>query len=370
MNALGLIFSNLHEDALREITMNRTMASVPFGGRYRIIDFVLSNMTNAGIKTVGVITKTNYQSLMDHVGSGKEWDLARKNGGLHFLPPYGVTSSSFVYSGKLQALKSVTGFLNKTSEKYVVLSDCDTVASVDLSKVLDFHKEKNADVTMVYTTAMLDGESSKSSVVLDVDFEDRITGLSSGENEEGFHKVSMNLWVMEKSYLLSLIDSASAMGVKHIENEFFLPKINQIRLFAYRFRGYSAKIDSMKNYYAKNMELLERKVRKELFGNGKIYTKIKDAPPTYYGDVCEVSESIIADGCVIEGTVRNSVLFRGVKVDRGAVVENSIIMQDSTIGTGTRLNAVILDKNVTIRDSRNLAGHETYPLYVSKGKTI
>ena len=370
MNALGLIFSNIHEDSVREITQKRTMASLPFGGRYRIVDFVLSNMTNAGINTVGIITKTNYQSLMDHVGSGKEWDLARKNGGLHFLPPYGGTTSNFVYKGKVQALKSVFGFLTKTKERYVVLSDCDTIANVDLNEMFDFHIRKGADITMAYAPRQITAEEASKSTVLSVDFDDRVIRMAAGGSDEGFQKVSMNLWIMEKNYLMSLVDEATVQGARHMEEEVLAPKIRQIKIYGYRFKGYSAKIDSMANYFARNMDLLDRNVRKDLFGVNKIYTKIKDAVPTYYAEGSSVSNSLVGDGCIIEGTVRNSILFRGVKVEKGAVVEDSILMQDSTICENSHLHAAILDKNVVIKDNRNLSGFETYPLYVAKGKVI
>lgn len=370
MNALGLIFSNIHEDAVREVTQKRTMASVPFGGRYRIIDFVLSNMTNAGINTVGVITKTNYQSLMDHVGSGKEWNLARKNGGLHFLPPFGGGSSNFVYQGKVQALRSVIEFLSKTKERYVVLSDCDIVANVDLTDVFDFHIRKGADVTMVYTTKQISRTEAEKSTVLNVDFDDRVFRLVNGGTDEGYQKVSMNLWVVEKNYLMRLVEEATVQGARHIEDEVFGPKCKQMKIFGYKFQGYSAKIDSLPNYFARNMDLLDRNIRKELFKGNKVYTKIKDAVPTYYDRYSETSNSLVADGCIIEGTVKNSIIFRDVKVEKGAVVENSILMQDSTVGENSHLNAVILDKNVTIKNGRNLSGYETYPLYVAKGEII
>ncbi|MBE6020566.1 MAG: glucose-1-phosphate adenylyltransferase subunit GlgD [Clostridiales bacterium] len=370
INGLGLIFSNIHEDQLREITNNRTMASVPFGGRYRIVDFVLSNMTNAGINTVGIITKTNYQSLMDHVGSGKEWNLARKNGGLHFLPPYGRTTGNFVYKGKVQALKGVFEFLSKTKERYVVLSDCDIVAGIDLDEVFDFHIKKRADITMMYTVKQITKEEASKSTLLNVDFDERVFKMINRGSDEGYQKVSMNVWIMEKSFLMALIDEASVQGARHIEEEVLAPRLRQLKIYGFRFNGYSAKIDSLANYYARNMDLLDRDVRKKLFEGKRIYTKIKDEVPTYYDRQCKVSNSLVGDGCIIEGTVKDSILFRGVKVEKGAVVENSILMQDSSIGEYAHLHAVILDKNVVIKNNRNLSGHETYPLYVSKGGVI
>ncbi len=370
MNALGLIFSNLHEDAVPEITNKRTMGSVPFGGRYRIIDFVLSNMTNAGINTVGIITKSNYQSLMDHVGSGKEWDLARKNGGLHILPPFGATESNFVYKGKVQALRSVSGFINNTRERYVVLSDCDIVANVDLSDVFRQHIETGADVTMVYMKKQITPREAQTSTVFQVDFSGRILRMICGGHDSGMQKVSMNLWVIEKTLLQGLIEEATTQGAHHMEKDIFAHRCKSLNIRGYLFEGYSAKIDSLQNYFARNMDLLDSRVRRSLFGENRIFTKIKDAVPSHYTQDSLVENSLIADGCMIEGQVKNSVLFRGVKVEKGAKVENCILMQDSTVCEHAELHAVILDKNVTIKDGRVLSGHETYPVYISKGSIV
>lgn len=370
MNALGLIFSNIHEDSIPEITRNRTMGSIPFGGRYRIIDFVLSNMTNAGINTVGIITKSNYQSLMDHVGSGKEWNLARKNGGLHILSPFGVTDSTFVYKGKVQALQSVQSFINKTKERYVVLSDCDIVANINLNEVFNYHLETGADVTMVYMKKNITSKEALNSTVLHVDFDGRIIKIIQSGHDSGRQKVSMNIWVIEKSLLLSLIDEAITQGARHMEKDIFATRCKSMNIRGYRFDGYAAKIDSLQNYFTRNMEMLDRKVRKDLFGDNKIFTKIKDAVPSYYTEDCVVENSFIADGCIIEGEVRNSVLFRGVKVEKNAKVEDCILMQDSTVGENSELHAVILDKNVTIKNNRTLSGHETYPVFIAKGSIV
>ena len=366
-SAVGVIFSNIHDENLPELSRHRTMASIPFGGRYRLIDFALSNMVNSGIDTVGIVTKTNYQSLIDHLGSGKDWDLARKDGGIILLPPYS-DETDVPYVSRLEALKGVTGFLNRRKEDYVVISDCDGIARVDISDVIRFHERKGADITMVYHEET-DVESSYY-ITLQPGEDDRIHGLKINPRITGKENLYINIMVMSREFLINTIQDAVQRGFSSFGRDILTKNVDTLKIYGYKFRGYYAGISSLQRYYRHSMELLRKDVREELFGARDIYTKVRDSAPSKYIEGAVVKNSLISDGCLIEGTVENCILFRGVKVGKGSVIKNSIIMQDTVIETGVQLDCVITDKNVVIRDRRHLAGCEALPYFISKGRML
>lgn len=373
-STVGVIFSNVHDENLPELSRHRTMASIPFGGRYRLIDFALSNMVNSGITTVGIVTKNNYQSLIDHLGSGKDWDLARKDGGIILLPPYSDETDA-PYTSRLEALKGITGFLNHRKEDYVVISDCDGVARLDIADIVRKHVANQADITMVYTQTD-DIESSyyiiESSyyITLDPDETGRIQGVQISPKLNGRANLYINVMVLNREFLIDLIGNAVTRGLTSFGKDILAKSTDTLRIFGYKFDGYYAGIDSLQNYFRHSMELLDRNVRSELFANRDIYTKVRDSAPSKYIDGATVKNSLISDGCTIEGTVENSILFRGVKVGKGSVVKNSIIMQDTVIESSVSLDCVITDKNVVIRDRRHLAGCEDLPYFISKGRML
>lgn len=366
-SAVGVIFSNIHDENIPELSRHRTMASIPYGGRYRLIDFALSNMVNSGITTVGIVTKYNYQSLIDHLGSGKDWDLARKDGGIILLPPYSDETDA-PYNNRLEALKGITGFLNRRKEEYVVISDCDGVARMDISDIVQYHIEKNADITMVYH----EEENVESSyfITLGADKTGRIKDLQINPNGKGKVNLYVNVMVLNREYLLNIIKDAISHGFSSFGKDILTKNVDTMKIYGYRFDGYYAGVKSLEKYYQHSMELLKKEVRDELFGARDIYTKVRDSAPSKYIEGAVVKDSLISDGCTIEGTVENCILFRGVKVGKGSVIRNSVIMQDTVIGSGVQLDCVITDKNVVIRDRRHLAGCETVPFFLSKGKMI
>ena len=370
MSAVGVIFSNIHDENIPELSRQRTMGSIPFGGRYRLIDFALSNFVNSGISTVGVITKNNYQSLMDHLGSGKDWDLARKTGGLILLPPFGANNNNMegLYRNRLEALKNITGFLNRRNEDYVVLSDCDGVFRIDLSDVIDYHEEKKADITLVCHDEEIETASGYTAIKTDDD--GRVTDIRINSMMRGKNKFYINVMVIGRSFLIDLIIDAVAHGYRSFREDIILKNTKSLKIYAYDFNGYHVSMDSLGSYFKHNMELLKKSVRDELFGARDIYTKVRDSAPSKYGSESCVKNSLISDGCVVEGTVENSILFRGVKIGKGAVVKNSIIMQDSVIGEKVITDCVITDKNVVIRDNRILAGCDVQPYFIPKGTMI
>lgn len=371
MDAVGIIFSNIHDGNVPELTAGRTMASIPFCGRYRLIDFALSGMVNSGLSKVGVITKSNYQSLMDHVGSGKDWDLARRHGGLIILPPFGVQESNKLYSTRLEALKTVTGFLAKSTEEYVIMSDSDAVCSMDFTPMLEEHKKKDADITIVYVKKDFGSIEGINNAIIKTDEDGRVKDIAfDPQNESGEAKLWTNVCILKKSLLLSLIADAAAHNKKHFGPDILAANINRLRIYGYEYCGYYVKICSMQSYYEENLKLLDSERRHSLFGNGSVYTKVKDSVPSKYGNNATVKNSMIADGCVIEGEVYNSVIFRGVKIARGTVVRNSVLMQGTMVGENALVNCIITDKNVIIRDRRQLSGCENHPFFVGKGSVL
>lgn len=368
---LGMIFSNTHDDEMGDMTMVRTMGSVPFGGRYRLVDFALSNIINAGIRDVGLITQSNYHSLMDHVGAGREWDLARKIGGLTILPPYARvgTGESGMYRGNLDALYNVHEFVASSKAKYVLLCDCDTVANINYAAMLASHEESGAGITILcsrYEVAPHHGED----LVLSISEDGFLRDAFRSSEARGEQDVYMNTAVFDRELLLRLAADGVSHG-KYTINEIIQDQARGHNVHCYRDPSWFYHIHSLNEYFVANMELLKEDVRKELFlPDRPILTKIRDEAPAKYGLYSNVKNSLVADGCVIEGTVENSIIFRGVKIGAGAVVKDSIIMQGSVIGDNAQLDYVILDKEVLIKDGRRLAGYLTYPVYVPKQQHI
>ena len=368
-SAIGVIFSNMHEETVPELVRRRTMASIPFGGRYRVIDFTLSNMVNSGITTVGLMTNNNYRSLIDHIGSGKDWDLARKDGGIILLPPFSEKHDK-LYTTRLEALGSLTGFLSRRKEKYVVLADCDGVAKIDIAKIIDQHESKSADITLVTHYGKVGNRKEFMLVTPDESGRVQELKLSPHVQDGTKENIFINMMVINRQFLLNLVEDSVTHGFSSFESDILVKQLNSLKIYNYDFKGYYAGIDSMTAYYKHNMELLEKEVRDELFGDRDIYTKVRDSAPSKYGENAVVKNSLISDGCVIEGVVENSILFRGVKVGKGAVVRNSIIMQDNIIGENTALDCVITDKNVVISDRKTLSGCSELPYFIQKGTRL
>ncbi len=377
MSVQGIIFSNLHDKNIPELTRRRTMASVPYACRYRLIDFALSNMVNSGISSVSVITHYNYQSLMDHIGSGKDWDLARRSGGIKMLPPYMTAFSNnqnLLYNTRLEALKSVNYSVSRFNADYVVLSDCDVICNIDLNDMINDHIANSADITMAVKRVLLTKESCKRNVIVDSDEGGRITDVNAyPPNVTGYRDIDLNIFVINREYLQSIVADAIAHGYTSFNRDVLSRNASRRNYRIYRYDGYFATINSLEDYYMHSMELIgDVKNRDQLFNvkNRPIYTKLKNSAPAKYTDNAKVTNSLIADGCVIDGTVENSILFRGVKIGKGTTVKNSILFQDAVTGENVFLNCVVADKNVVIRDGRVLSGHETLPFFIDKGKMI
>lgn len=377
MTAAGLIFSNIHDACIPEMTRFRTMASIPFGCRYRLIDFALSNMVNSNITNIGVITHYNYQSLLDHIGTGKDWDLARRSGGIKILPPF-VTAyenkvTNHLYESRLEAIINAKNFVKRCNADYVVLSDCDVILNIDLGAVIEDHINSGAYITIVtkkVNTAERHFDSNVKVVTLGEN--DALTDIASFKPKKGTVEISTNIMVISRDDLEAIIDDSVSHGYTDFTRDILKRNMKKKLIRAYKYDGWYAYISSLESYFSVSMRLLGDEAREGLFGdrNRRIYTKLRNSAPTKYSEDAKVTNSLIADGCVIEGTVENSILFRGVHVGKGTVIRNSVLLQDTYVGNNSNVNCTITDKNVMIRDSRNLSGHETMPFFISKGTMV
>lgn len=369
-NVLGLVFANMHDTTLGDMTKNRTMGSVMFGGRYRLIDFPLSNMVNSGISEVGVITKSNYQSLLDHLGSAREWDLARKKGGLYILPPFGNVEST-LYRGRIEALYGAMSFIKHSRAKYVILSDCDVVTNIDYKPIVAAHIESGADITAVAHTGVYSSDDIKTSTVFNVDADKNVTSVLINPDISGTCTTSLNVFVMSMDFLIETVNYAMARGNVSFERNILQEKCRELKIKIYEYDNYFSKLNSPESYFKSNMALLEPENARKLFvPKRSIYTKVSDNAPVKYDLDSKVSNSLIADGCIIEGEVENSVLFRGVKVGKGAKVKNCILMQGTVVGDNAELSYLITDKNVSICENHILTSSPQYPMYVGKGASV
>ena len=376
MAVAGLIFSNIHNSSMPELTSVRTMASVPYGCRYRLVDFPLSNMVNSGITKIGIITHNNYQSLMDHIGTGKDWDLARRSGGIRILPPfiasYNSANGGKLYTTRLEALMGVTSFISKCTEEYIVLSDCDGICTIDLNEVLADHIKKNADITIV-TRPVSEKKDIPSDGATEIKCDENgfATEVSAYIEHDRPANISTNIMIANRLFLLNAVNDASAHGYSHFYKDIIARRVKSARINCYQYDGIYLQITSLESYFRCSMQLLEPEVRHGLFvEENPIYTKLRNSAPTVYAEGSQVKNSYVADGCVIEGTVENSIIFRGVHIGKGTVVKNSILLQDTYTGDNVNLNCVITDKNVVIRNNRVLSGHESMPFFISKGAMV
>ncbi|HML38943.1 MAG TPA: glucose-1-phosphate adenylyltransferase subunit GlgD [Bacillota bacterium] len=372
MNALGVVFSYSEYENLRELTKIRTLASVPFGGKYRIIDFILSNYVNSGIYDISIITKNNFHSLIDHLSAGKDWDLTRKIGGLRILSPFstpGASDNAGNYLGTIDALYKSMHSIRRSRADYVIITGSNIVCSIDYDEILKSHIERNADITAVYANPS--GSHIPGAPMFRMNEWERIYELAfQGDDNAGQElPASMGIFVMRKSLLESLVADAMAFGRYDFYRDIIQRLCGSLNILGYEHKNIFFEISTVSGYMKENMRLLSADARNKLFEK-PVYTKVKDSVPAQYCTGSRVSNSIISDGCTVEGTVVNSILSRGVVIGKGAVVKNSVILQNTEIMRNVILNNVILDKDVIVRENRQLVGHETYPVVIEKKSIV
>ena len=370
MNAMGIIFTN--DANIGELTAKRSIASIPFGGRYRQVDFGLTNLSWAGVHHLAVISRFNYQSLMDHVGDGEEWGLELGEGGLQYITPYS-TSETHSYRGKLESLSSGMDFLEYGgNQEYVVMIDSSILCNIDLNKVVASHIASGRDLTVVTKAGIANGEKQLDlAIKLDSrgEVEDMMVDFAAPED----YLASVDIFVASKPWLIDRIKELIAHNRFHMDRDLVLGgwQRGRVSLNVFPFEGTVLYNDSPAEYFTNSLKLIEKDVRHDLFGRAhSVYTKVRDRVPTYYGEGCEVDGCIVADGCMLGGTAKNSVLFREVDIQPGAEVENCVIMNDSVIGAGAQLKNVILDKEVTVTPGARLIGTPQNPILIKRGETV
>ena len=375
-NVMGIIYTNKDDLSLRELTNQRSVAALPLAGRYRVVDFILSSMVNSGVRNVGVIMQRNYRSLMDHLGSGKEWDLHTRNNGLFLLPPFVTQETGGEYLGVLDALRANFDYLRRSKQRLALLTNSNMVFNMNFEPMIRQHEQTDADITLLYTKVRRDMELSSASkhthAFLNVGKDGRISDMEVNPNAANYDTMYMNVLLIKRTLLMHLVDGAAAHGEHDINRELIQPAIKSgsLKVYGYEFEGYYRRIETIKSYFRCNMDLLDYNVRQELFKKSPVFTKTRDDVPAVYREGNNVKNSLVADGCVIEGSVENCVLFRGVHIGRNASVKNAIIMQDSEIEDSVELENVILDKNVTVRAHGRLIGQVQYPIVIGKNVTL
>ena len=376
-DVMGIIYTSKNDLTLRELTVSRAVAALPIAGRYRMIDFILSNMVNTEIPNVGVIMQRNYHSLMDHLGSGKDWDLHTRNDGLFILPPFLTRENVGSYGGIIDALRSNMGYLRRSRQDTVVLTNSNAIYSMSFDSLIREHHQSGADITLMYVDAnriALDDDPlfTGRHVYLGVDLTGRVNDLEVGPSEPSYHHLYTDVMVISRSLLIHLIDQAVARSTRDFNRDILLSYIQNglLRIHGYEFTGYYRRVESVLSYYRANLDLLNSGVRGELFALSPVYTKVRDEVPARYLGEGIARDSLVADGCLVEGEVTGSILFRGVRVGRGAKVKDAIVMQAADIQQGAEIENVILDKNVVIRSGGRLIGQPTYPIVIGKGSII
>ena len=370
MNVMGIIFTN--EASLGELTDKRTMASLPFGGRYRQVDFALSNLTCAGVRHIGVTSRHNYQSLMNHIGDGEEWGLELGEGGLEYLTPY-AQSTSHTYRGKLESLSNAMDFLTYGDEdELVVMTDASILSNVDLNKILSAHVASGKDLTVVTKAGIANGQK-KLDLAMKLDENGEVTDVVVDYMAPADYVASMDIFVLGKQWLVEQVNEMIARDKFHMDRDLVLGgwQRGNVTINAYPFDGVALFNESVEEYYANSLSLIGKTIRNDIFhGNHPVYTKVRDRVPTYYGENCDIDNCLIADGCMLEGNVEGSVLFRQVTVDAGAEVKDCIVMNDAVIGEGAQLQYAILDKNVIVTPGAKLIGTKKNPIIVRRGETV
>lgn len=373
--ALGIIFPNSYDSLVPELVTERLMASIPFASRYRMCDFMISSMVHCGIDNISILVRKNYHSLMDHLGSGREWDLTRKNGGLNIVPPYAQKQVK-MYEGRIEALESIRGYLKKQNEKYVIMTDSNVAVNFDFNDLLHAHMASGADATVVYRKQEIpDSMIRQSTETVDMYYAlgingDHVSKIYVNPTEKGKMNFCLNIYVMERERLIRMIDDAYVHGYTNFVRDILERQIEHLDVRGYCYDGYVAQIHDMKSYFEENMKLLQEENLNALFSGNQIYTKIRDDNPTRYINGSKAKNIMVADGCVIEGEVENSVLFRGVRIGKGAKVKNCVLMQDTVVEDNASVEYVITDKDVTITEGKSLTGNDSFQVFVAKGQTV
>lgn len=374
MNAAGIIFSSLNDSTFSRLTADRTVAAIPFACRYRLIDFCLSNMVNSNISNISIVANYNYRSLIEHIGSGKDWDLARRERGINMISPFQTISGSTgrVFSTKLEALKSMKEYIDEFKEEFVALMDSHSVLNIDLNSAIHAHEKSGASITII-TRRITADFSSKTPKMLIKSTAGRINDIVMGSSYTPKNpELSLDIFIMRTSYLRKIIEEADAYSLNSL-TKILLTGYKHAFYGSYCFEEFVASVSGFLDYYKCSMELIKSERSRNsllLKKDFPIFTRVYNSAPTIHSDNAKVENSLIADECIIEGTVVNSILFRGVHIGKNTIVRNSILFHGSYIEDNVSLDSIVTDKNVHISRGVNLCGNENMPFYIQKGRRV
>ena len=365
----GIVFAYQKRNNLQELVSMRASASVPFGGRYRAIDFAISNLVNAGAKDVGVLVQERYQSLLDHIGTGKDFDLSKKRGGLRILPPFSIRDGhgSETFRGKMEALCGVRSYIADIRQEYVVMMDGDLVTNLPLRKIVDSHIKSNADITVVcgndsfYVDSGTYFQTDETGRVNDV-----LYNIHTPRGRRG-----LEVYILSKKLLLEIVDDCLSHDKYSLRRDVLQAKKDDLVIKTYVWNGFAAQVRSVKEYFERSMQLLNPTIRRELFCDERpIRAKSADKSSAYIAPGGSIHNSLIADGCSIAGTVENSILFPGVVVEKGAIVRNSVLFKETFVGERSETAFVIADKRVSLSAGSTIIGSASYPIAIAKESKI
>ena len=369
-NVMGIINTAEKKEAMEPLTKIRSLASVPFGSRYRLVDFPLSNLVNSGLTNIGILLEEKYRSLLDHIGPGKAWELDRKRGGLYFLPSAKVYKRDGIYKGDIENFKCNIDYLHRCNENYVIISTPNLVCNLNYEKVFSFHQNRDADITLIYKEHPTVEE--KNHTVLETDENERIIELKDAPNmaSASYNKIFLDKLLIKKDFLIEIIDECASTGKWDFIKDGIINNIYNYDIYGYPFEGVVGTVNTINNYFNFNLELLEPKVRKNLFHKENIYTKPKDEPPCKITSEAETRNSILGNGSIIQGYVENSILFREVRINKGAKIKNSILFQGAEVEEGVEIENVILDKNAKISSGKKMRGEVNKPIVIEKNEVV
>lgn len=371
-DAFSVIYAEQGSPELRELIALRSAAALPFAGRYRFIDLLLSDLANSGVHTVGLITQRNYKSLIDQIGSGKVWDMSKKSGGIMVLPPFDLEGSPGNYHGMCDALFAKRDYLNHQSKTYCLLLDANTVYRQDFTVMMDKLQETEADIAILCSdNRRLMQDSTVEETFVRIDEAGFVTDVTYEPFTTRGYIACLGAYLMRKDLLVRLVENACARGRYNFATDVLVPALEEYKVVTVSHEGYAARLTSVKSYFDMNHDMLDANIRRDMFFNGApVYTKSRDTPPGRYARGCKVARSLFGNGCDVRGRVVDSIVFRGVVIEEGADIENCIIMQDTHIGRGAYMRNMIVDKNATIAAGARCVALPESPLIVRKGAVV
>jgi len=369
---IGLCLSDPHPDRASDGSPFRTLSAARFAGRYRLVDFMLSNMVNSKINNIGIILNSHYQSLISHIGMGKEWDLARKSGGVTFFPPYHADDRRSVNSELDGPLQRAAQFLAETKQDYILLADSSIIYNMDYRAAVEAHKKSGADVTAIYTKKKITTGERENTLAFTLSDKGRVTGVDLPQPNAESVNISLGAYIMHKRNFIQLTAGEKHCGMQRFSRVILGAALDRLNVAGYEFKGYSAHICSVETFFHYNLDILDIDKMNALFNfeGRRISTNAKDSLPAKYGKQADIKNSIIADGCRIDGTVINSVICRAVKIGTGAVIKNCVLQDETVIEKSAKLDCIITDKGVVISENRAMMGYRTYPVYIESNRVI